>query len=171
MRATESDQARGGLEQARARLDASVEQLMRAVGMIADGLVTTEVLRASYDLMFVCADCASRIDRKLVPRLVRPEIEAEAKKAWQARAGRGGGTFRRREAEETWRPHALDLARKICEERPITKDDLVADIRKRWRLKVICPERALENAIRKWEKEGKLQRSKPERRKPRRASR
>ncbi|HEY8032695.1 MAG TPA: hypothetical protein VIF02_10080 [Methylocella sp.] len=67
--------------------------------------------------------------------------------------GKKSGEQRRKDAEITWRPHALELAKRIQAEKPnISQLDLAAEIANRWRLKIPCPKSQLVNAISGWQK-------------------
>jgi hypothetical protein len=59
--------------------------------------------------------------------------------------GKKSAENRRIEAEETWRPHALKLAKEVRKNQPaITQGDLAYEIKQRWKLKGIhCPETQL----------------------------
>jgi hypothetical protein len=72
--------------------------------------------------------------------------------------GKKSAKNRRIEAEETWRPHALELAKEVRKNQPaITQGDLACEIKQRWKLKGIrCPETQLVPAIRQWERSGEL---------------
>jgi hypothetical protein len=71
--------------------------------------------------------------------------------------GKKSGEERRKEGEETWRPHARELAREIQAEKPtISQLDLKHEIESRWRLKIHCPKSQLVKAISGWQKDGTL---------------
>jgi hypothetical protein len=138
--AAQSEDEQLRIAQARARLKASVEQLIQSIEMAVNRSQAAAILEISNAVMFACADAASRIDRKLVPRLIRPSIEAATKKSLGAPGGLASGKSRRAEAEETWKPHALCLAKKIRQEQPsITQCNLAVEIAERWGLQIPCP--------------------------------
>ena len=72
--------------------------------------------------------------------------------------GKKSAQNRRIEAEETWRPHALKLAKEVRKnQRAITQDDLAYEIKQRWKLIGIrCPKTQLVLAIRQWERSGEI---------------
>jgi hypothetical protein len=155
--AMQSENEQPRIEQARARLKASVEQLIQLIEMAVNRSEAVAILEVSNAVMFACADAASRIDRKLVPRLVRPSIEATTKNSFGAPGGFASGESRRAEAEETWKPHALCLAKKIRQEQPgITQGKLAIEIAERWGLRIHCPKTQFVGAISGWEKTGLL---------------
>jgi hypothetical protein len=156
--AAQSENEQPQIEQARARLKASVEQLIQLIEMAVNRSQAVAILEVSNAVMFACADAASRIDRKLVPRQIRPSIEAETKKSLGAPGGLASGKSRRAEAEETWKPHALCLARNIRQEQPgITQCNLALEIAERWGLQIPCPKTQFVGAISVWEKTGLLE--------------
>lgn len=74
-------------------------------------------------------------------------------------AGKSSGRVRGETAAQTWKPHALDLAKTIRREQPsIAQTDLKEEIVSRWRQKIHCPETQLIKAISRWENEGELPR-------------
>jgi hypothetical protein len=156
---------RNGLYQAGKRLRDAIAQLMQMAAAMPDRMQGAKLLRASLYLMFTSADTASRIDRKLIPRMIEPLIEKKVapliekkvKKALGASGGTASGKKRRDEAEEGWKPHALKLAQQARQEQPgITQANLVDEIKIRWRLKISCPGTQLIPAISGWEKDGTL---------------
>jgi hypothetical protein len=72
--------------------------------------------------------------------------------------GKKSGEIRRIEADETWRPHALKLAKEGRKNQPaITQGDLAYEIKQRWKLIGIrCPKTQLVLAIRQWERSGEI---------------
>jgi hypothetical protein len=76
-------------------------------------------------------------------------------RAWTG--GKASGRVRNKEADETWRPHALKLALAARKDNPSsTQKNVAAAITKGWRLKIPCPKTQLLLAIRRWERDGKL---------------
>jgi hypothetical protein len=101
----------------------------------------------------------SRIDRKLIPRMIEPLIKKKANKTFGAPGGKASGAARHTEAEEGWKPHALELAKQgRAEQSGITQADLADEIQTKWRLKIRCPGTQLIPAISGWEKDGTLTR-------------
>jgi hypothetical protein len=91
-------------------------------------------------------------------------IEGLRSKEKKAVAGKISGATRRAEAEQGWRPHALELAKEIqAENQGLSQFDLARAIEDRWRLKIHCPKSQLAPAIRAWQKQGKLAKRKPHR--------
>jgi hypothetical protein len=91
--------------------------------------------------------------------LARDGLKAKENKAI---AGKVSGAARRAEAEQGWRPHALELAKKIqAENQGLSQFDLARAIEDRWRLKIHCPKSQLAPAIRAWQKQGKLAKREP----------
>jgi hypothetical protein len=86
----------------------------------------------------------------------RREHSAKSIRGWDR--GKKSGKARNKEADETWRPHARELAIKLREENPsISQKDLAKKIHERWRLKIPCPKTTqLVLAIRAWERSGQL---------------
>jgi hypothetical protein len=93
-------------------------------------------------------------------------MSPKMKKIWlsevQSERGKKSGTGKKTEAAETWHPHALDLAKEIRAEKPsISQQDLAAEIRTRWRLKIKRVSVArLVLFISKWERGGELEKAK-----------
>lgn len=86
-----------------------------------------------------------------------PAIREEALRKKGKRGGKASGKARRDEAEQTWQPHALDVAIEIQAEDPsIIQISLAEKIKSRWRLKIHCPKSQLVKAISRWQQEGKL---------------
>ena len=80
--------------------------------------------------------------------------------AWAAHLGRRGGAKRRREAAETWQPHALELAIAARERDAHLTQSAVADsIEGGWRLHIPCPGHGtLQRFVATCEKDGTLPR-------------
>jgi len=89
-------------------------------------------------------------------------MSPKMKKVWlsefQSEKGKKSGISKKKEAAETWQPHALELAKEIRdEERSIRQIPLATKIREKWRLKIKCVSVGrLVRYISKWEDEGKL---------------
>jgi hypothetical protein len=150
---------RNALDQAGKRLRDAIAQLMQMAAAMPDRMQGAKLLRASLYLMFASADTASRIDRKLIPQMIEPLIEKKVKKALGAPGGKASGATRHAEAEEGWKPHALQLAKQARKEQPgITQADLADKIKTKWRLRIRCPRTQLIPAISGWEKDGTLTR-------------
>jgi hypothetical protein len=150
---------RNALDQAGKRLRDAIAQLMQMAAAMPDRMQGAKLLRASLYLMFASADTASRIDRKLIPQMIEPLIEKKVKKALGAPGGKASGAARHAEAEEGWKPHALQLAKQARKEQPgITQTKLAHEIKTKWRLKIRCPRTQLIPAISGWEKDGTLTR-------------
>jgi hypothetical protein len=89
-------------------------------------------------------------------------IEGLRSKEKKAIAGKISGATRRAEAEQGWRPHALELAQKIqAKGQNLSQFDLARAIEDSWSLKIHCPKSQLAPAIRAWQKQGKLAKREP----------
>lgn len=147
------DRSKPEIVAARARLIEACEKLTRSADQIADRRHSAAILYAAANLLMAGADVASRIDRNLLP----PLIERNVKRAVGTPGGKASGKVRRAEVAETWKPHALDLARQSRNERPdITQAALADQIAAAWNLKIHCPRTQLIAAIRAWEKSGEV---------------
>jgi hypothetical protein len=87
----------------------------------------------------------------------RADVEKEASSRFGSRGGEASGVQRKPEANETWKPHALDIAKKSRKE-DLNKSqaDVAEDIVDQWLLKIPCPKTQLVLTIREWEKKGLL---------------
>jgi len=156
---TQNEQTRLNLDQARNWLQGSMKQLIQLAEANPDCRYGAKILNVSLDAMYACADAVSRVDRKLVQRLIEPLIEKKVKKALGAPGGKASGATRHAEAEEGWKPHALLLAKQARKKQPgITQAELADEIITKWRLKIHCPKTQLIPAISGWEKDGTLTR-------------
>jgi hypothetical protein len=95
---------------------------------------------------------------------MRPFAEVGVKSV--SRARRGGmksGESRRKEADETWKPHAVTLAQNARSKNgSLSREKLVEQIRKDWRLSIKVPAHStLRNFIAELERMGKLERKVP----------
>jgi hypothetical protein len=81
-----------------------------------------------------------------------PFLEERAKRSEGGKKG-----AKSRSGEDTWRPHALELARQIRKENPsLSQKNLAAEIAKGWRLQIDCPKTQLILSTREWERSGEL---------------
>jgi hypothetical protein len=91
--------------------------------------------------------------------MIAPLIEKKVKKALGSPGGKASGKMRHAEAEEQWKPHAMQLAKQARKDKPgITQAALADEIITKWRLKIRCPGTQLIPAISGWEKDGTLTR-------------
>ena len=72
--------------------------------------------------------------------------------------GRASGESRRLEAEQTWKPHALEIALGVRSSNPaVSQERIASQIQKDWRLSIAIPAHStLRNFISDMEKEQKL---------------
>jgi hypothetical protein len=156
---TQNEQTRLNLDQARKWLQGPMKQLIQLAEANPDCRYGAKILNVSFDAMYTCANAVSRIDRNLVQRMIEPLIEKKAKKAFGGPGGKASGAARHAEAEEGWKPHALQPAKQGRKEQPgITQAELAHEIKTKWRLKIRCPGTQLIPAISGWEKDGTLTR-------------
>lgn len=70
------------------------------------------------------------------------ELRAKGVSVHNSAAGKGSGKARHSTAEETWRPHALELAKESRKQTPSgTLDDVATYILDNWKLKIEPPRR------------------------------
>ena len=75
--------------------------------------------------------------------------------------GRKSGEKRREEAEQMWRPYAIEIAQEVLNEMPkISQMNLAGEISSpdRWKKKIYCPKSMLVPAISAWLRDGTLRR-------------
>jgi hypothetical protein len=72
---TQNELTRLNLDQARKWLQDSMTQLMQLAEANPDRGHGAKILNVSLDAMYACADAVSRIDRKLIPRMIEPLIK------------------------------------------------------------------------------------------------
>lgn len=69
-----------------------------------------------------------------------PEISAEARTAVATGGGKASGESRNKKAEDTWRTHALELARSARSREPgWSQEDIASDVISSWKLPETCP--------------------------------
>ena len=92
---------------------------------------------------------------------MRPLAEIGLKSVSRAHiGGKKSGESRRKEADETWKPHALTLAQSARNKnRCLSREKLTEQIRENWRLSIKIPARStLTGFLVEMERDGKLER-------------
>lgn len=113
-----------GLDESRIRLEQVVERLIRSTAEIADRGESAKLLDICHDLMFACADAASRIDHKLLPRTARRH------------GGQISGEVRAKAAADAWVNNAVDLANEIRARNPHHRTPAIANaVEEQWEQK------------------------------------
>jgi len=126
------------------------DSLKQGIEFLVQGqmLAQTEPERAAEDLIagaFLIGTCVAYTD------------STRAFLRGPAFSGVLSGKARHVEAEETWLPHALELAGAIqAETGGLVQARLAEEIVARWSLKIHCPETQLVKAISRWQRDGKL---------------
>jgi hypothetical protein len=114
---TTEEQTRLNLGHARKRLTDAVEQLIQSGEKIADRGDAARILDVGHHLMFACADAASRVERKSIPRTIEPVIKNKADKD-HGRPGGDKSAKKRQEKAVKWHAAVENAATAILTANP-----------------------------------------------------
>ncbi len=114
---TTEEHTRLNLGQARTRLKDAVEQVIQSVEGIADRGHAARILNAGHHLMFACADAASCVERKSIPRTIEPIIKKKAEND-HGRPGGDKSAKKRQQKATKWHVAAEKAATDILTANP-----------------------------------------------------